>query len=172
MEPWNWCFQLCRPFPINFLWPSVDIYFNILYFFLSHISDTSSSHWKHSTNPLQSGYYHVHGEVPRWLKKVESNIDRQTSQQVSAAVRAEKKSSAAAANIGDGQNNYFDKGIRLDKGMHSLNQNSSIPMCQDGITRRTLTFVTGCSDTKADLEVRSSCGQRDINFPKCRYSNS
>ena len=135
------------------------------------MSDTLSSPWKHSTNPLKSGYYHVRGEVPRWLKKVESNIDRQTSQQVSAAVRAEKKSSAAAANNGDDQNKYFDKGTRLGGGVHSLNQNSSIPMCEDGITRRTLTFVAGCSDNKADLEVRSSCS-RDINFPKCRYSNN
>ena len=113
---------------------------------------------------MTSGFYHIDGNVPRWLKKAELNVDGKTSQQVSAAVRAEKK----GVTVRDGQTNYFDNGMRLN-GIHSSDRNLSFAMCEDGITRRRLTFVAGCTDEKLDFEVRSSCPS-DINFPKCKYS--
>ena len=130
----------------------------------SRIDTSNSPSWKHSTTPLSSGFYHIDGDVPRWLKKVELNVDGQTSQQVSAAVRAEKK----GVTVRDGQPNYFDNGMRLNGILHSSDRNLSFPMCEDGITKRRLTFVAGCTDEKLDFEVRSSCSS-DINFPKCKY---
>ena len=108
--------------------------------------------------------YHIDGDVPNWLKKVDLNVDGQTSQQVSAAVRAEKK----GVTVRGGQNVYFDNRKGLGS-MHSGDKNITFEKCQDGITRRRLTFVAGCTDEKSDLEVRSSCSS-DINFPKCKYS--
>ena len=89
-------------------------------------------------------------------------MNGKTSQQVSAAVRADRKS----VMVRDGQTNYFDKGMRLNE-MHSSDKNSSVSMCEDGVTRRLLTFVAGCTVEKSDLEVRSSCGS-DMSFPKCK----
>ena len=63
------------------------------------------------------------------------------------------------------QENYFDKGLNE---IHSSDSNLSVSVCGDGVTRRSLTFVTGCTLEKSDLEVRSSCSS-DINFPKCKY---
>ena len=57
--------------------------------------------------------------------------------------------------------------MRLN-GMHSSDKNLSFSMCEDGITRRLLTFVAGCTVEKSDLEVRSSCSS-DMTFPKCKY---
>ena len=67
------------------------------------------------------------------------------------------------------QANYFENGMQLNE-MHSRSggdRNSSISMCQDGITRRMLTFVAGCTLLKSDLEVRSSCSS-DMSYPKCK----
>ena len=73
--------------------------------------------------------------------------------------------------VNDGQNNYFDKGTRTDETRsRSDNRKLSASMCDDGITKRLLTFVAGCTVHKADLEVRSTCSN-DINFPKCKYSS-
>ena len=73
--------------------------------------------------------------------------------------------------INDGQSNYFDKGTRTDETRsRSDNRKLSAAMCDDGITKRLLTFVAGCTVHKADLEVRSTCSN-DINFPKCKYSS-
>ena len=83
--------------------------------------------------------------LAKWLKKVELNVNGKTSQQVSAAVRADRKSVA----IQDSQTNYLDNGMRLNGAIHSKgdsNKNaSSVSMCEDGITRRLLTFVAGCT---------------------------
>ena len=120
------------------------------------------------SSPLSSGFYHINGNIPNWLKKVELNVNGKTSQQVSAAVRADRKS---VMTVNDGQNNYFDKGTRTDETRsRSDNRKLSASMCDDGITKRLLTFVAGCTVHKADLEVRSTCSN-DINFPKCKYSS-
>ena len=121
------------------------------------------------SSPFTSGFYHINGNIPNWLKKVELNVNGKTSQQVSAAVRADRKS---VMTINDGQNDYFDKGTRTDETRsRSDNRKLSASMCDDGITKRLLTFVAGCTVQKADLEVRSTC-PNDINFPKCMYSFS
>ena len=120
------------------------------------------------SSPLSSGFYHINGNIPNWLKKVELNVNGKTSQQVSAAVRADRKS---VMTINDGQSNYFDKGTRTDETRsRSDNRKLSASMCDDGITKRLLTFVAGCTVHKADLEVRSTCSN-DMNFPKCKYSS-
>ena len=117
------------------------------------------------SSPFTSGFYHINGNIPNWLKKVELNVNGKTSQQVSAAVRADRKSGMT---ITDGQKHYFDKGMQSDKNRFpSDNTNLSASMCDDGITKRLLTFVTGCTARKADLEVRSTCS-KDLNFPKCK----
>ena len=136
--------------------------------FGSPFSEHSKLPVQHFTTPFTSGFYHIHGNVPKWLKKVELNVNGKTSQQVSAAVRADRKSVA----IKDSQTNYLDNGRRLNGAIHSKgdsNKNaSSVSMCEDGITRRLLTFVAGCTIQRYDLEVRSSCSS-DMNYPKCKY---
>ena len=135
------------------------------FFLLLCIEKSNLASWKHFSTPFTSGFYHINGNIPRWLKKVELNVNAKTSQQVSAAVRADRKSVI----VRDGQENYFDKGIRLND-MHSSDSNLSVSVCGDGTSRRSLTFVAGCTLEKSDLEVRSSCSS-DINFPKCKYIN-
>ena len=116
------------------------------------------------SSPFASGFYHINGNIPTWLKKVELNVNGKTSQQVSAAVRADRKS---VMTIKDGQTNYFDTGTNEIRSS-SDNINLSASMCEDGLTKRLLTFVTGCTAHKSDLEVRSTCSN-DINFPKCKH---
>lgn len=55
----------------------------------------------------------------------------------------------------------FQNGSKGDSNKNA----SSVSMCEDGITRRLLTFVAGCSVQRYDLEVRSSCSS-DMNYPK------
>ena len=164
-EVWKWQREINIFFcSVNFVWPLIELSNFKCSVFLSYTDTSNSATWKHSTTPLTSGFYHIEGDVPRWLKKVELNVDGQTSQQVSAAVRAEKK----GVTVRDGEAHYFDNGIQLD-GIHSSDRNLSLAMlCEDGITRRRLTFVAGCTEEKSDFEVRSSCSS-DINFPKCKY---
>ena len=57
-----------------------------------HIGKSTKLVWRADANPLASGYYHIDGKVPKWLEKAHLHVDGQTSQQVSAAVRAEQKS--------------------------------------------------------------------------------
>ena len=136
-----------------------------MHFFFFFLEKSNLPSRKHFSIPFISGFYHIDGNVPRWLKKVEVNVNGKTSQQVSAAVRADRKS----VTVRDGQPNYFDNGMRLNKmNSKSGDRNLSVSMCEGGLTRRLITFVSGCTVYKSDLEVRSSCSS-DINYPKCKY---
>ena len=133
-----------------------------MYFFAFSAKSNLPSSNKLSS-PFASGLYHINGNIPTWLKKVELNVNGKTSQQVSAAVRADRKS---VMTIKDGQTNYFNTETN-EMRSSSDNINLSALMCEDGMTQRLLTFVAGCTVHKSDLEVRSTCSN-DINFPKCK----
>ena len=140
----------------------------ILFLPFIHTGKSTKLVWRADANPLASGYYHIDGKVPKWLEKAHLHVDGQTSQQVSAAVRAEQKSLIDTGVHSTGLNKYFSDTVSSgNNGQYLQNQqNSTFTTCQDGITRRTLTIVAGCGNDKADLEIRSSCSSDRSNFPK------
>jgi hypothetical protein len=40
-------------------------------------------------------------------------------------------------------------------------------LCQDGATQKVISVILGCSSrTHSDLEMRSTCSEEDVDFPK------